>query len=100
MKEKILYIFLGIIIGVIITLGVVMLIGKNNPKRNMNGFDRSTVNGGQMPDFDPNNLPEGATTEVLEDGTMKTTIPGGGVIMQKKDGDGGQNAGYYKESTE
>ena len=69
MKDKILFLVTGILIGAMVATGVFMVINKNNSNNNQNNFDRQNFRnfdpdnmpeGFELPeDFDPNNLPEG-----------------------------------------
>ncbi|MDR0978451.1 MAG: hypothetical protein LBL91_00660 [Lachnospiraceae bacterium] len=54
MKDKILYLIIGILIGAIITTGVFLVINNGNNNASQNGINRSNRG-----NFDPNNLPEG-----------------------------------------
>jgi hypothetical protein len=55
MKEKILYLIIGVLIGAMCATGVFMIINKNSDSNDSrNGEGRETFR-----NFDPNNLPEG-----------------------------------------
>lgn len=69
MKDKILYLILGILIGAIITAGCFLIFGKSNDKstdfdgrrdfKNMEEFDGEKPNFDNMQDGDAPELPEG-----------------------------------------
>lgn len=88
MKDKILYLVIGMLIGAIITTGVFMLVDKNRgPVRNQG--QRNSGTGGFMPeDF------SGGTRTLQEDGSVKIEMPDGRTIVTREgQGNGGQ--GFY-----
>ena len=88
MKEKVLYLIIGVLLGAIVTTGVFMIINKNDSK---NAETNNFRNGRPMftGDGQPPNL-EGAQREVMEDGTVRYTMPDGRTVQQRT-GSGGQN---------
>ena len=60
MKEKILYLVLGTLIGAMLTTGVFMIINKNNNQGPQFNGERREFDVNNLPEgFDVNNLPEG-----------------------------------------
>lgn len=57
MKDKILFLILGILIGAIITTGVFMVLGKNNGGNNQNRPDMQNFRKFDPNNIDQNNLP-------------------------------------------
>lgn len=83
MKEKILYLIIGILIGAIITTGVFLLIDKN--KKPTRGQFQTN---GQGMNFNPEDM-TGATRTVQEDGSVKFEFPDGRVMVRQEAQDGG-----------
>ena len=61
MKDKILYLIMGIIIGAIIVTGIFMIVGKNTPNNNQ-------PNRENFRNFDPENMPEGFDINNMPEG--------------------------------
>ena len=79
MKDKILYLIIGILIGAMIATGVFMVINKNSnngPVRNFRNFDANNLpEGVQMIDGMPQGRPgEGGTGTVIQGQPLNETI--------------------------
>jgi len=86
MKDKILFLIIGMLLGAMITTGVFMIINKNKTPSfpNQGNFQRG--------DFSPENL-DGATKTILEDGTEQFTMPDGRTVMRRDRSTEGGNSG-------
>lgn len=74
MKEKILYLIIGVLIGAMCATGVFMVINKNdNNNNNQNGEGREMFR-----NMDPNNLPEDFDPNSLPEGFDPNNMPQGG----------------------
>lgn len=87
MKDKILMFISGLLVGAILTTGVFMIINKNQSNTNNNG---TNFNNRQMTGTPPTEAElEGAQKTIMEDGSVRYDMPGGGVLMQKTAPDSG-----------
>ena len=94
MKDKILYVIIGILTVAIIVMGVVMVMDKRNarnadvPNGRQMGPGRNGPTFTMGPDFDPANLPEGAEFFTDENGGhgVRVRVPNGGGPAQQRPG--------------
>ena len=87
MKDKIIFLIIGILIGAIIATGVFMIINKNQVNVRPGGM--RSFQGGEG---GPVNL-DGATIIEGEDGSVKYEFPDGRVIQRGNQNGGGQPTG-------
>lgn len=77
MKDKILMLIIGILIGAIITAGGFLVFGKNNDKNNKmieRNFDTNMVGGGRRGNpLDENNIGEPPEKPIDQDNASNTT---------------------------
>lgn len=77
MKDKILMLIIGILIGAVITAGGFLLFGKNNTKGDKmyeRNFDTNMVGGGRRGNpLDENNIEEPPTKPIDQDNAADTT---------------------------
>lgn len=94
MKDKILYLIIGILIGAILTTGVFMIINKNNGRSSSNGqnFNRGS---GPIMNGEPPTQEEIDAMErtVMEDGSIRYQSPDGGMMIQRRDLNNGGPSG-------
>ena len=81
LKDKILYMVIGILLGAIVTTGVFMIINKNRgPRANvLRNMDGQMMRG----DIEPPDL-SGATKTITEDGAERYDLPDGSRVMIRK----------------
>ena len=82
MKDRIMFLVIGILIGAIIATGVFMVINKN--RGSVRGGGARNFQGGNFNPVDIN----GATRIIQEDGSEKLEFPDGRVIVRQENPDG------------